>query len=95
MKKILTMGFVALVTAATIAGSTVPASAGGGHGHGHHNRHNWHGGWHGGGWHGGWRHDPWRAHVRWCSNRYHSYNPATNRFINSHGRWRTCHSPFI
>jgi hypothetical protein len=91
MKKILTMGFVALMTAATVAASTAPASAGGGHhGHGHHNRHNWHGGWN-----GGWRHDPWRAHVRWCSNRYYSYNPATNRFINSHGRWRTCRSPFI
>ena len=36
----------------------------------------------------------YNAHVRWCLNRYRSYNPATNRFIAYGGAYKTCYSPY-
>jgi len=95
MKKFMMIGLVAAMTATSVAATTVPAAAGGGHGHGH----GWNQNWNNHGWN--WNHNRhgwgngWNAHVRWCSNRYFSYNPATNLYINSHGRWRQCRSPFI
>lgn len=34
------------------------------------------------------------AHVRWCLNRYQSYNPATNRFLAYDGYYKVCRSPY-
>lgn len=102
MKNILTFGFVALMTAATVTASAVPASAGGHGGHGGHG-HGWHGGHGGHGWGHGRRWErriyfghgnPWFAHVRWCEDRYRSYDASTNMFLTSHGQWRHCRSPF-
>ncbi|MGG7519191.1 BA14K family protein [Allorhizobium undicola] len=36
----------------------------------------------------------WRRHVEWCLDRYRSYNPDTNRYIDAYGRPRICRSPF-
>ncbi len=93
MKKILTIGFAALVTASALATSAVPASAGG-HGHGwRHKNHwvydyRWDDRWYG-------QRSSWRAHVRWCEHRHRSYDRSTNLFRTSHGHWRQCRSPFI
>jgi len=35
-----------------------------------------------------------RSHVRWCLNRYRSYNPRTNRFLGYDGRYHRCRSPY-
>lgn len=101
MRRILTIGFVALMTAATVATSSIPASAAGGHGHGH----GWHGKHGGHRWHHGHRWDrriffddghfnPWRAHVRWCARHHHTFDASTNLFLTPHGHWRRCRSPF-
>ncbi len=34
------------------------------------------------------------AHVRWCLNRYKSYNPRTNTWVAYSGRVRQCISPY-
>ncbi|MDX3928254.1 MAG: BA14K family protein [Shinella sp.] len=34
------------------------------------------------------------AHVRWCLNRYRTYNPATNRYHAGGGVYRVCYSPY-
>ncbi|MFB2553303.1 BA14K family protein [Ensifer soli] len=34
------------------------------------------------------------AHVRWCLNRYRSYDPATNRYLAYAGVYRACRSPY-
>ena len=34
------------------------------------------------------------GHVRWCLNRYRSYNPATDSYRGYDGRYHRCHSPF-
>jgi len=33
-------------------------------------------------------------HVRWCLNRYRSYNPDTDRFLAYSGRYKRCRSPY-
>ena len=34
------------------------------------------------------------AHVRWCSNRYRTYDPYTNRYHAGGGVYRMCYSPY-
>ncbi|WP_137387792.1 BA14K family protein [Rhodoligotrophos defluvii] len=34
------------------------------------------------------------AHVRWCLNRYRSYDPGSNTFVGYDGRRRPCVSPY-
>jgi hypothetical protein len=34
------------------------------------------------------------AHVRWCENRYRSYNPSTNRYLGYDGYYHRCNSPY-
>ncbi|MBB4952870.1 hypothetical protein H4S14_000917 [Agrobacterium vitis] len=36
----------------------------------------------------------WNAHVRWCLDRYRSYDPSSNSYIGPGGRYRICQSPF-
>lgn len=36
----------------------------------------------------------WNAHVRWCLNRYASYNPRTNTFLSYGGYYKRCNSPY-
>lgn len=36
----------------------------------------------------------YNAHVRWCLNRYASYNPATNTFLSYDGYYKRCISPY-
>ncbi|MGX5667513.1 BA14K family protein [Rhizobium daejeonense] len=36
----------------------------------------------------------WGNHVRWCLDRYQSYNPQTNRFLSSSGYFKVCRSPY-
>lgn len=33
-------------------------------------------------------------HVRWCLNRYRSYNPETDRYRGYDGRYHRCYSPY-
>jgi len=33
-------------------------------------------------------------HVRWCENRYRSYNPATDQFLGYDGHYHYCNSPY-
>lgn len=40
------------------------------------------------------RYRPRRAHVRWCHNRYRSYNPRTDLFFGYDGRYHRCRSPY-
>lgn len=35
-----------------------------------------------------------RRHVRWCLDRYRSYNPRTDRFLGYDGRYHRCRSPY-
>lgn len=34
------------------------------------------------------------AHVRWCLNRYRTYDPSTNRYHAGGGIYRVCRSPY-
>ena len=34
------------------------------------------------------------AHVRWCLNRYRTYDPYTNRYHAGGGVYRVCYSPY-
>ncbi|MBZ0217164.1 MAG: BA14K family protein [Fimbriimonadaceae bacterium] len=34
------------------------------------------------------------AHVRWCLNRYRSYNPRTDQFLGYDGYYHYCNSPY-
>ncbi|WLS03915.1 BA14K family protein [Shinella oryzae] len=34
------------------------------------------------------------AHVRWCLNRYRTYDPYTNRYHAGNGIYRVCYSPY-
>lgn len=34
------------------------------------------------------------AHVRWCMNRYRTYDPYTNRYHAGGGVYRLCYSPY-
>ncbi|WP_454289594.1 BA14K family protein [Rhizobium arsenicireducens] len=34
------------------------------------------------------------AHVRWCMNRYRSYNPRTDTYLGFDGRYHRCRSPY-
>ncbi len=34
------------------------------------------------------------AHVRWCRNRYRSYNPRTDQFLGYDGYYHYCNSPY-
>lgn len=36
----------------------------------------------------------YNAHVRWCLNRYRSYNPATNLYVSYGGYYKRCISPY-
>jgi hypothetical protein len=36
----------------------------------------------------------YNAHVRWCMNRYGSYNPRTNTFLAYDGYYKRCVSPY-
>ncbi len=36
----------------------------------------------------------YNRHVRWCMNRYQSYDPASNTFVTYDGDVRRCRSPF-
>lgn len=36
----------------------------------------------------------YNAHVRWCMNRYGSYNPRTNTFLSYDGYYKRCVSPY-
>lgn len=36
----------------------------------------------------------YNRHVRWCLNRYRTYNPATNRFHAGGGVYPVCRSPW-
>ena len=36
----------------------------------------------------------YNRHVRWCLNRYRTYNPATNRYHAGGGVYPACYSPF-
>lgn len=36
----------------------------------------------------------WNAHVRWCLNRYRTYNPRTNTYAAFDGYRRRCNSPY-
>jgi len=56
----------------------------------------------------GWRYSPpryrpryrpaprynYRAHVRWCLNRYRSYNPRTDQYLGYDGYYHFCRSPY-
>jgi BA14K-like protein len=33
-------------------------------------------------------------HVRWCDNRYRSYNRATDQFLGFDGQYHYCNSPY-
>jgi hypothetical protein len=35
-----------------------------------------------------------RRHVRWCLNRYRSYNPRNNSWVAYSGKVRQCNSPY-
>lgn len=35
-----------------------------------------------------------RAHVRWCLNRYRSYNPRTDQYLGYDGYYHFCRSPY-
>jgi hypothetical protein len=35
------------------------------------------------------------AHLRWCKNRYRSYNVRTDKFLGYDGKYRRCISPFL
>ena len=37
----------------------------------------------------------WDRHVRWCYNRYRSYNHRSNTYQPYHGSRRRCRSPYI
>ncbi|MEM6383965.1 MAG: BA14K family protein [Pseudomonadota bacterium] len=37
----------------------------------------------------------WNQHVRYCYNRYRSYNHHNNLFLAYSGRYHHCRSPFI
>jgi hypothetical protein len=39
---------------------------------------------------GGWS----NRHVRWCLNRYRSYNPRTNMWLSYSGQYRQCNGPY-
>lgn len=74
------------------------------HWHGRRHRH-WRPGWH---FYGGWYYPrrwwgytprkryyrPGRRHVRWCLNRYRSYNPRTDQFLGYDGYYHYCRSPW-
>lgn len=34
------------------------------------------------------------SHVRWCRNRYRSYNPRTDQFLGYDGYYHYCNSPY-
>ncbi|MFT4161987.1 BA14K family protein [Shinella zoogloeoides] len=34
------------------------------------------------------------AHVRWCLNRYRTYDPGSNRYHAGGGIYRVCYSPY-
>jgi hypothetical protein len=36
----------------------------------------------------------YNAHVRWCLNRYASYNPRTDTFLSYDGYYKRCNSPY-
>lgn len=36
----------------------------------------------------------WDNHVRWCLERYRSYNPRTNRYVGYDGYFHVCRSPY-
>lgn len=36
----------------------------------------------------------WNAHVRWCLDRYRSYNPRTNQYLAYDGYYKVCRSPY-
>jgi hypothetical protein len=36
----------------------------------------------------------YNRHVRWCLNRYRSYEPSSNTFVDYGGNVRRCNSPF-
>jgi hypothetical protein len=36
----------------------------------------------------------WEKHVRWCLDRYRSYNPNTDMFLGYDGRYHRCRSPY-
>ena len=33
-------------------------------------------------------------HIRWCLNRYRSYNPRTNLWVSYSGKKHQCNSPY-
>jgi hypothetical protein len=35
-----------------------------------------------------------QAHYHWCASRYRSYQPASNSWVDFHGRIRNCESPY-
>ena len=36
----------------------------------------------------------YNAHIRWCMNRYGSYNPNTDTFLSYDGYYKRCVSPY-
>lgn len=36
----------------------------------------------------------YRGHVRWCLNRYRSYNPRTDQYLGYDGYYHRCRSPY-
>jgi hypothetical protein len=36
----------------------------------------------------------WAAHVRWCHDRYRSYQESRDAFKGYDGRWHKCNSPY-
>ncbi|MCM2473692.1 BA14K family protein [Rhizobium sp. CG5] len=36
----------------------------------------------------------WSSHVRWCLERYRSYNPQTNQYLAYDGYYKACRSPY-
>ncbi len=75
------------------------------HGNRHRRRHRGHNHYHNGWWYA----IPWwlgatlatpdrrprtSRHVRWCDNRYRSYNPRTDQFLGYDGQYHYCRSPY-
>lgn len=40
------------------------------------------------------QYDYWDEHVRWCLNRFRSYNPETDMYLGYDGRHHRCRSPY-
>ena len=108
MNRLLTASAATLLTIASIAASTAPASAGsvyfgfgGGHGP-------WFDGYDPWDNHSGYNSgiyvdvspvivdggSDWDAHVDWCEDQYQTYDPSTDLYFYAPGKQKRCNSPY-